>query len=207
MAFEANECLSSRGGARILQRLIQTNLIYGAYSVAEKYIDLLEQTLYYKDWARDHRRFLRNDDALMADSLLSLKRKCIPASNRLSETQVLPFELEQIARQNPAHKASIQYAGALYLLAKEILLFEQFVEKNYKTECLPKLPETYQEAILILSEQDPAYLKKYAIAESVILRYNDFRKQVLANRNNAKALPGLLKNSFGKTYWYYYMFK
>ena len=206
MAFEANESISNSGGPRMLKRLIQTNLLYGVYPVAEKYINLLEQTKYYSDWAHEHRRFLWNDDAIAHDSLLGIKRRCIPKTNWLSELQGLHIDLEMIAKQNPTHQSSIQYAGAFYLLSKEILLFEQLIKNNYRTDVLPTLPKSYQEAIVILSEQDASVLEFYDVSEAVIRRYNEYRKQVLANRNNPAALPGLLKKSFGDTYWYYYMF-
>jgi len=207
MAFEANESISNTGGPRMLKRLIQTNLIYGAYPVAEKYIRLLEQTKYYSEWAREQRRFLWNDDAIARDSLLGIKRRCIPKTNMLSELQGLPVDLEIIAKQNPEHQASIQYAGAFYLLSKEMLLFEQLLKNNYRTDVLPTLSEPYQEAIVILAEQDPSYLELYDISDSVLKRYDEYKRVVLANRNNTAILPGLLKNSFGNTYWYYYMFK
>ena len=206
MAFEANEIIPDPGGPRMLKRLIQTNLIFGAYPVAEKYIDLLEQTKYYKNWARSHRRFLWNDEAVENDSLLGLKRKCIPKENFISELRDVVYDLEYIAVHNPANQASIQYAGAFYLLSKEILLFKAFVEKYYGTDVLPALPKSYQEAIIILSEQDPACLEQYAISEPVILRYQELRRLIGANRQNDAALPGLLKKSFGDTYWYYYLF-
>jgi hypothetical protein len=40
MAFEANVSATGGGNPRMLKRLVQTNLIYGEYPVAEKYIDL-----------------------------------------------------------------------------------------------------------------------------------------------------------------------
>jgi len=207
MAFESYESISIAGGPRMLKRLIQTNLIYGAFPVAEKYLDLLDQTIYYKDWVREHRRFLWNDEAIENDSLLGIKRKCIPQINMLSELQGLYIDLEIIAQQNPEHKASIHYAGAFYLLSKELIMLEELISKNYRTAVLPTLPESFQEAIVILSEQDPSYLERYDISEPVINRYNEFRRQFLSNRNNSAMLPGLMKNSFGNTYWYYYMFK
>ena len=207
MAFEANQSISNYSGSRMLQRLIQTNLIYGAYPIAEKYLDLLAQTRYYKEWASEHRRFLWNDEAIENDSLLSIKRKCITKLNMLSEVQGLYVDLEIIARNNPAHNVSIEYAGAYYLLSKEVILFEEFIERNYRTDVLPTLLKSYQEAILLLSEQDSVYVEKYDISESVIKRYNEFRRQVLTNRSDHAELPDLLKNSFGDTYWYYYMFK
>ena len=207
MAFEANESLPNANGSRMLKRLVQTNLLYGAYPIAEKYIDLLEQTMYYKEWAREHRRFLWNDEAIANDSLLNVKRACILNTNILSELQGLHVDLEYIARQNPAHQTSIQYAGVVYLLSKELSFFQEFLDNHYGTETLLALPKSFQEAIIILYEQDSSVWEHYAISESVVQRFNEFRRQVSANRNNTAALPGLMKKSFGDTYWYYYMFK
>ena len=205
MAFEANASMKNSNVA-MLKRLVQTNLIYGAYPIAEKYIDLLMQTKYYKEWAREHRRFLWNDDAVEKDLLLGIKRKCIPESNSLVDLQRLHIDLEYIAEQNPAHKASFQFVGAMYLLSKEVALFKELLEKYYGTAVLPTLPKSYQEAVIIMAEHDPSYWEQFNVSASIIQRYNEFRRQVLANRGNAAALPGLLKASFGDTYWYYYMF-
>ena len=207
MAFEANESMPNAGSPRMLKRLIQTNLLFGYYQVAEKYIDLLEQTKYYKEWAREQRRFLWNDEAIANDSLLNIKRRCIPVSNVLSEKQGLHVDLEMIARQNPAHKATIQYAGAFYLLSKDIILFQDFIEKFYGTDVLPELPESYQEAIVIVYEKDPLYWETYGVSPSIIQRFNELKRQIMANNTNPSALAGLLKRNFGDTYWYYYMFK
>ena len=49
------------GNPRLLQRLVQTNILTGAYAVAEKYIRILEQTLFYKEWAAEWRKYLYRD--------------------------------------------------------------------------------------------------------------------------------------------------
>ena len=205
MAFEANVSMQNSSVAMI-KRLVQTNLIYGAYPVAEKYIDLLMQTKYHKEWAREHRQFLWNDDAIEKDFLLGIKRKCIPYTNSLVKANTLHIELEDIAKQNPLHKASIQYLGALHLLSKNVSFFKNLLETHYGTDVLPTLPKSYQEAILIIWEQEPAYWEHYSVSASVIQRYNEYKNIVLTNRGNTAGLPNLLKRSFGDTYWFYYMF-
>ena len=45
MAFETNENAEGIANPRMLKRLIQTNLIYGAWTVADKYISMLEKSL------------------------------------------------------------------------------------------------------------------------------------------------------------------
>jgi hypothetical protein len=207
MAFEANMSTEGLGNPRMYKRLIQTNLITGAYSIAEKYIALLEKTCYYKSWATAQRRFLWNDSAVEADPTLGIKRKCIPAQNDLAEMNGLDSDLRLIARQTPEHRASIQYAGALYLLDKNMAAFKEFVETMYGTDALPALPKSFQEAVIILSEQDPDYWARFHVSEATAQRYADFRQQVLANRNNASALPAQMQHRFGDTYWYYFMLK
>jgi hypothetical protein len=207
MAFEANMSMQGDGNPRMYRRLIQTNLIMGAYPVAEKYIALLEKTRYYSAWATEQRRFLWNDSAVEADPTLGIKRKCIPAQNALAEMNGLDFDLRQIAQQAPTHRASIQYAGAMYLLDKRMPEFKEFVETTYGTEALPVLPKSFQEAVIILSEQDPEYWAQFHVSESTMQRYADFRQKVLANRNSASSLPALMQQRFGDTYWYYFMFK
>lgn len=207
MAFESNVSTPGGNNPRMIKRLIQTNLIYGAYPVAEKYISLLEDTKFYSQWASEQRRFLWNDEAIEQDSLLSLKRKCILPENRLSEMIGLDGDLKLIARQNPAHRSSIEYAGAIYLLTKEMGYFKELVDTYYGTEVLPTLPKSFQEAVIILSEQDPEYWEKFHIPDVTIRRYTEYRKQVLANKGNQTALPGLLYRTYGDTYWFYFMFK
>ncbi|MDR1723489.1 MAG: DUF6057 family protein [Tannerella sp.] len=206
MAFEANVGTRGLGNPRMYRRLIQTNLASGAYPVAEKYITLLEKTRNHRDWARSQRRFLYNDLAIDADSLLSLKRGCLSAVDNLSEIDGLDNDLLQISLRNPAHKASIEYVGSLYLLDKQMNAFKTFVEDWYGTESLPVLPKSFQEAVIILAEQDTVYRQRFGVSEDVSKRFVSFRSQVLAGRSSGSALPGLLYRSFGDTYWYYYMF-
>lgn len=131
-AFEANEGMGNFS-PRMLQRLVQTSLIYGHYGTAKKYLDILESTLFYKDWATAHRRFLWNDPAVETDSILGSKRKCLFPDNRFSGIKGLDDDLKQIVLKNPMHKTTIQYLGSLYLLSKDIPRFKATLETFYGT--------------------------------------------------------------------------
>ena len=51
-AFEAMEAIPNYNkSGRALRRLVETNLIMGQYEVALKYISILEDTLFYRNWA------------------------------------------------------------------------------------------------------------------------------------------------------------
>lgn len=52
-AFEAMEGIPNcNKSARVLHRLVETNLITGQYDVALKYLSILEETLPYRSWAK-----------------------------------------------------------------------------------------------------------------------------------------------------------
>ncbi len=207
MAFESYVSSPGEGNPRMLQRLVQTNLIYGEYPVAEKYIDLLSHTYFYKDWAERHRTFLYNDEAVTKDSLLGTKRKDLLAVDHLSHPQSIGVDLQRMAEHNPANRVPIHYLGAVCLLNKDLMPFKAFIEKYYGTEVLPSLPLSFQEAVITLSEEEPDYWKKFDISPDVRQRFAEYKRQVLAGKGNPSALPGLLRRSFGDTYWYYFMFK
>ena len=107
MAFEANVSVIGAGSPRCLMRLVQTNLIFGTYPIAEKYIRLLEQMPVYRDWAKQHRAFLYNDAAVEADPLLGLKRRGLPKESDLAGIHGLEHDLLLRAEQQPEHTLPI----------------------------------------------------------------------------------------------------
>ena len=120
-AFEAFVSSHPSGNPRMLKRLVETNLITGAYPVAEKYIRLLENTWYYKDWATDHRRFLYNDQAIKDDKELGVKRRCWKSETLIPEIYTDPVStLIHLVPACPDNKAGLQYLTSFLLLNKDI---------------------------------------------------------------------------------------
>ena len=206
MAFEGYVSAMEDGNPRMLKRLVQTNLIYGTYPIAEKYISILERTYAYRDWAQSQRKFLYNDEVVESDPVLGIRRRMLPDRNSLAMINGLTGDLELFLEKGPANSAALQYLGAMYLLAKDLEGFKAMVEKYYGTEFLPVLPVHFQEAVIVMSEKEPDYWKRFNVSETIVARFTDYKKQVLANRNNS-AIAGLLNRSYGNTYWFYFMFK
>lgn len=206
MAFEGYVTVIGAGNPRNLQRLVQTNLIYGTYPIAEKYISILEKTYAYHNWAKQHRVFLYNDKAVEADPVLGPKRKALPKESNLSGINGLEHDLLIRAEQDPGNQLPIQFTGAIYLLSKDMKSFQTLIEKYYGTPVLPSLPVSFQEAVILLAEKDVDYWKRFNVSENVIRKFAGYRNLVVQNRNNPQ-LPQLIKNSFGDTYWSYYTLK
>ena len=206
MAFEGYVSAMEDGNPRMLKRLVQTNLIYGTYPVAEKYISILEKTYAYRDWAQTQRKYLYIDEVVESDPILGTRRRMLPDRNSLAMIKGLAGDLALFLEKGPANSAALQYLGAMYLLAKDLEGFKALVEKYYGTEFLPVLPVHFQEAVIVMSEKEPDYWKRFNVSETIVARFTDYKKQVLANRNNS-AIAGLLNRSYGNTYWFYFMFK
>ncbi|MBR5174522.1 MAG: hypothetical protein IKW89_01165 [Bacteroidales bacterium] len=202
MAFEAN-VIFDNSNPRMLQRLIQTNLIFGQYDVAEKYITRLEKSYSYRKWANDQRKFLRNREMILQDPELGPKARCVPLENNLSLSKNdLGWDLEEILRANPYHSTTREYAGAHYLLAKNLQAFKEFIDEFMDGQPLPK---SYKEAILILSEKEPALVEKWKIDQKTIDRYSDF-KEFYTKNSRRSDLRQKLRSKFGDTYWLYYLY-
>ncbi len=176
MAFESNESVNNYN-PRMLKRLIQTNLIYGAYPVAKKYIAILEKTKYYAHWAQAQKQFLENDKAVESDPVLGSKRECIFPENVLSGKNGFDSDLKQIINHNPTHQATVQYLGAIYLLLRDIEGFKTMIEKYYDTPALPALPKGFQEGVMLFAANDTTALKHYAISDQVIQGFEAYKNK------------------------------
>ena len=206
MAFEAFVSAMGDGNPRMLKRLVQTNLIFGDYPVAEKYISTLEKTSGYEEWATSQRQYLYNDEAIKNDSILGTRRVMLPKKNTLTVLEELTDELDHLLENGSGNKATLQYLGAIYLLTKNLDGFKALVEKYYGTKVLPILPVHFQEAIIVMSEKNVEYWKRFNLSDTIVSRFEEYKKQVLANRNHS-GVAGLLNRVYGNTYWFYYMFK
>jgi hypothetical protein len=204
-AFESYISSIGYGNPRMLQRLVQTNLIYGEYPIAEKYLDMLDRTFYYSDWAKKHRKYLYNDAEVDKDAVLGEKRKGLPETNFLSNSAQVEKGLLSVAERCPENRKAIEYVGVGYLLMKNLDAFENLMNRYYNTEILSSLPISFQEAIIILYEANPEVWAHYNVSESIIRRFADFKRLIQTNRGNPPVAEAT--RLYGDTYWCYFMFK
>lgn len=205
-AFESNMTISKTGSPRFYKRLVQTNLISGDYPVAEKYIKLLEQTHYYKEWATEQRRFLYNDKTVEEDPLLGRKRRGRPSENYLLLATDQIYRLQLLAKTDPTNTAVIEYLASMFLFEKQISLFIEHIDKYYNTEeSLLGLPDKFQEAIIVFYENDPNAWERYKINPVIVNKYINYRQMFLKNQDNPD-IAEILNLNFGNTYWSYFMF-
>lgn len=69
-AFDTQESLvNNRKSGRWMSRMAQCQILNGRYDVAEKYLDILSHSLFYRKWADAHRRYMRNESAIASDPI------------------------------------------------------------------------------------------------------------------------------------------
>jgi hypothetical protein len=205
-AFEG--CVSSvnGGSSRLLKRLVETNLIMGAYRVAEKYIALLEQTLFYKEWASGYRQLLFNDEAVEKHPVLGSRRKGLDGIAGKAVSAHLLQELEMLAVNNPKNQTAFQYLAAFYLVNKDLSRFKLLLEKYYATDVWPQLAVTQQQALPFIAPDDRKYWIQHGMSSETEHQYTLFERELVA-QDGSSAIQKRLGEKYGDTYWYYLLFK
>lgn len=206
MAFEG--MIASRDGVnpRLLMRLVQTNLVSGNYPVAQKYINLLEDTYSYAAQANKYKVMLFNDEAVLADAELGPRRIGMHGTTGLTNTQSFADNLQQIMQHNPNMLPAFHYFGSMCLLVKDMVTFKEFVNRYHETPSLSDMPVHFQEAVVLIYENEKERWDELGVSSSVKERYDQYRKLFLENRGTP-LLHQKMARTFGNTYWFYYMFK
>ena len=196
MAFEANMLDNRDFNPAMLKRLIETNLVFGAYPVAEKYIGILSENRAWKKVADSYKRFLFNDAAVESNPVLGPKKRCIPKLDFISIVRGVDEDLKDIIRTNPDYHNAIEYLGVIYLLDCEMDKFKMMLDEFYGTKALPELPKSFAEAACMLSEIHRGYWKSVGVSAEMYKKYINFK---------ARLEKGLAPDKYKDTFWYYIM--
>lgn len=74
-AFDTQESLiNNRKSGRWMSRMAECQMLNGRYDVAEKYLDILSHSLFYRKWAESQRQYLRNDEAIASNPIYAYLR-------------------------------------------------------------------------------------------------------------------------------------
>lgn len=69
-AFDTQESLvNNRKSGRWMSRMAECQMLNRRYDVAEKYLDILSHSLFYRKWANDQRQYLRDESAIMSNNV------------------------------------------------------------------------------------------------------------------------------------------
>ena len=171
-------------GVRYLVRLARINLVTGEAAAAQKYLNVLSRTLFYRKWARSMMPGYR--DGTVDGKLLEARAK-LARNDFVHQAENPRNVLVGLLESDSANTLARHYLLCYDLLCYDL---DSFI-RDYEPVPIPD--RLYQEAVLIwLSQQgrlNPDEVARYGVDVSEVGRMGRF------GRN-----PGAFKG----TYWYYY---
>lgn len=172
-------------GARYIKRLAEVNLISGEDAAAQKYLNLLSHTLFYRKWARS-RMPGRQDGSVRA--ALAAARAKLPVTDFVHQSENPRNVLLGLLEANPSNTVARNY-----LLCYDMLRYDlDSFMKDYAA--YPAKGRLYNEAIVIWLSQNERMneqeLTRNGIDRATIDRLGRFYQN---------------PNAFRDSYWFYYL--
>ncbi|MDE6741253.1 MAG: hypothetical protein K2J58_02860 [Muribaculaceae bacterium] len=126
--FEGMEAIPNYNkSARAVRRLAETAMIRGEYALAEKYLHLLENTTFYRNWARRNLELIKDPKGVEAHPLYgTLSSRMVNEDYLFSEGE-LDKTLEQLFIKDPSNDLARQYLILYPLLQRDLNKFVQYM--------------------------------------------------------------------------------
>ena len=204
-AFETLVQSRNMGAPRMLLRLVQTNLILGAYEVAKKYIERLEHTLYYKEEAQRYRQYLYHEELVEQDADLGTRRKGIAGLDGTVEKLPTLNALFRSYQANPNNAVLFQYLCMIAIVEKDLPSLRKLLDIGKNTEMVQHLPLHVQEGMVMFYSETPEQLEELDIDAGVYNRFSEFVGLFSASKQSQQAYNEL-RYKFKNTLWYYFLF-
>ncbi len=191
--------------SRLMKRLIEINIVNSEYAAAEKFIGILEKTMFHRKWATEKRKYLFNEDACLHSKWISEKRAIIPSTDLLKKSNEYIKTLRMLIDNQPGNRMAVDYLLCFHLLSKDIGSFLTDFEKYFPPDMSPVLPKVYQEGLLISigsGKKSPGDFSRFRFNNEIIREFAEYTRKY--EENNGRG--GALFSKYGKTYWFYYHF-
>lgn len=185
--------------SRLIKRLTEINLIIGDTAAVDKYLRILDKTLFYSDYATGIRKIMQEGDE---NPWLAERRASIATYDTLRMASNVEASLTMLIKSNPQNKAALDYLLCYHLLDKNISGFISVYDKWYKNSEYD-LPKLYAEGLLIALAQQkasPKVLESYKIPNELTTDFLAYTKRYQEAGGDGTEL----QDQYAKSYWFYY---
>lgn len=187
--------------------MVKCALINGEWKLADKYLDALDHTLWYKDFATKYRTYVTDHSLVSKDKEMATIKPLLRYNDVLDGDggMIELFILNSYAYSNGGSREIVERALMNSLIIKNLDNFwYRFMA------LLPgwngQIPVHFQEAALMVAQlQGGVDTSKLPIDNAIRERFAQLVEKSGQNGDNASNAY-LLKPEFGDTYWYYYFF-
>jgi len=198
-AMLGNTFSPNQRSSRLVERLAEINMVNGDTAAADKYLRILNKTLFHKIGAATRQKINHASDGWLLE-----KRKQIAHADTLQKSNDFLSSLNFLVEQNPNNLMALDYLMCFYLLHKDLGSFKKIYDLYGRFIHRP-VPSIYSEALLIKLFEEQSSRKEvlaYAISPrktTDFITYTRLYEQTNGDMNT-------LKGTFGKSYWFYYHF-
>ncbi|MGQ9621770.1 MAG: DUF6057 family protein, partial [Bacteroidales bacterium] len=190
-----------------LKMLVKTNIINGNLRIAEKYINILKKTLFYRKWAEEYEKLMDGTAGVSLNPLLRSKAEIIPEDDFFIFLESPEENLPLLVESNPGNRKAFEYLMGWLLLNKDI----ETIVKNIpfmKELGYDRLPVHIEEAVMIYynSRGEMPDLAGFNVSIATRERFSRYVSAYSGLRRKNALKKENLQPDFGNTYWFFYHF-
>ncbi len=190
-----------------MEMLVKTNLINENFKMAEKYINILKKTLFYKRWAEEYEKLIGDTTGINLYPSLGKKVKIIPHNDFFIFLESPEENLPLLIEGNPNNKMAFEYLTAWLLLNKDV---ETVVENIPKMKELgyTNIPRHIEEAVMIYFNSKGVMpdMGGMTISYGTMERFNRYVTMYTRLRQKSALKRENIDPEFKNTYWFFYHF-
>lgn len=198
-----------------LKYMVRTSLISGEPALAQKYINTLKKTLFYRGWAEKYEKMVEDPSLIAKDremaSILPLYQyeDQLDGDNSLVEIYLLNYFAHSYNDLTTPMFDETALMCALTL--KDIPTFWNCFFRYANSHKTDRMPTHYQEAALLYGNLEKNVdISKMPFDKTVKMRFQDFmrfaQKHAVENVERDPEAKKLFYDRYGNTFWYFYFF-
>lgn len=198
-----------------LKYMVRTSLVSGEPALAQKYINTLKKTIFYRGWAEKYEKMVKDPSLIAKDcemaSILPLYQyeDQLDGDNSLVEIYLLNYFAHSYSDLSTPMFDEAALMCALTL--KDIPTFWNCFFRYANSHKTDRMPSHYQEAALLYGNLEKNVdISKMPFDKAVKMRFQDFmrfaQKHAVENVERDPEAKKLFYERYGNTFWYFYFF-
>lgn len=206
----AHEALAAKGETpKILERLIQVNLLLGEDQAARKFVNVLRKVPFQKEPAEQYADLLDFPESFELPAALQKIKSFAPPEDFINNRYRPISDLQKLIHSSPNNRMAVDYYMAWYLLKGRVGIIRRDIA-FLKEAGYDKLPRHIQEALLFYmanTGEKEVDLAGYTMEKQIFQRFFHYNQILSKHRGNKRAAVRELAKYHGDTFWFYVMFR
>ena len=161
--FDTQESiLNARKSIRCTKRIAECMMVNGHYQTAQKQIDLLKKSLFYRSWAHEAEALMADEAKMNAHPVYGRLRTLRYKENFLYSYEEMDKMLGLLFLNNTDNKMALDYYLAQLLLNGNVQGFQQYLGWAQQFGGYRQMPLGYQDAMRCIQMQGNVQGSPYA---------------------------------------------